>query len=110
MANPLKGEVDFPAGGKSYTLCFTTDAIVKVEQLLGKEISEISSSASVGNIRAMLWAGLLSHEPTIDLIAASSVLDDYEGGVMQAFEQIVRALRFRLARTPIDAPLDDDNK
>lgn len=107
MANPLKGEVDFAVEGKSLTLCFSTNSIVQVEHLLSSDITAISSVTSVENIRALLWGALQANHPDIDLKAAGGLLDDYDGGVMGAFEKIVRALRFRISRTPIDTPLDD---
>ena len=42
MANALKGEIGLAIDGNAYTLCFTTNAIAQVEQLLG--------GASIGDI------------------------------------------------------------
>lgn len=106
MANALKGEIDLVAADKTYVLCFTTDAIVQVEQLLGADISEISAKSSVGNIRTLLWGALLKHHSDVNLIGAGEILDDFEGGVTGVFEKLVRALRFRLSRTAIDAPFE----
>lgn len=106
MANPLRGEVDLVVGEKTYTLCFTSDSIVQIEQLLGADISQISAKSSVGNIRTLLWGALIKHHSDVNLIGAGEILDDFEGGVTGVFEKLVRALRFRLSRTPIDAPFE----
>lgn len=111
MVNPLKGEVEFIVGDKKLTMCFPTDSIVRVEQLFGgTDIGAISSRGSVENMRALVWGALIKHHPDVDLIAASELLDDYEGGLKGAFELTARALRFRLSRIPVDAPFDDDGK
>lgn len=107
MANPINGEIDIVANGKTYTLCFTSEAIISVEDLLGADISEISGKSSVGNIRALLWGALRQHHGEVDLVGAGPILDGYEGGVTGLFEQLVRALRFRLSRTAIDAPFGE---
>lgn len=108
MANEVKGEVDLVVEGKTYTLCFSSDAIVRVEQLLGSDIGAISTRGSVESMRALLWGALLKHHPQADLDLASGLLDEYEDGLQGAFEKTARVLRFRLSRVPVSAPFTSD--
>lgn len=105
-ANPHKGEVDFEAGGKSYTMVFTTNAIVQAEQLLGAGIGEITAQLTrVENIRVLFWASLQKHHPKIDLLAAGDIFDEYDGGMNELADPLARALRFRISRVALDQPL-----
>jgi len=107
MANALKGEIELVIAGKPYTLCFATNAIAEVEQLLGGEsIGEIAQRiAKVEYQRALLWAALQKHHSGVTLLAAGELMDDFDGGLEPLVEALARALRFRLSRTPLDAPL-----
>lgn len=109
MANPLKGEIDLLVAGKSYTLCFPSNRIVEVETALGQPIGRIAAefarSPSFGIIRTLFWGSLLEHHPDVTLIDAGSIMDDIEGGLEAMIDPIGRALRFRLSRTAVDAPL-----
>ena len=109
MANALKGEIELAIDGNAYTLCLTSNAIVQVEQLLGGEsIGQIAQQvARVEYQRALLWGALQKWHPTVDLVGAGALMDEVEGGSEPLVEALARALRFRLSRTPIDAPLSD---
>lgn len=110
MANALKGEIAIAIDGNAFTLCFTTNAIAQVEQLLGGEsIGEIAQQiARVEYQRALFWGALQKWHPTVDLMGAGALMDEVEGGSEPLVEALARALRFRLSRTPIDAPLTGD--
>ena len=43
MGNPYKGEVQFTAGGKSYTLYFSINAMCELEEALGDGIVQLAS-------------------------------------------------------------------
>ncbi|MFN9438464.1 MAG: GTA-gp10 family protein [Brevundimonas sp.] len=62
MANPIRGEVGVKVGEETYTLVFTINAIVELEERLGKPISEIAggmgSNVSFSLLRTLFWAGL----------------------------------------------------
>lgn len=105
-ANPLKGEIDAVIDGRTYTLCFTSDAIVKTKALGIPDIGHINMS-DAEHVIALLWAALLKHHESedLDILAASRLVDEFEGGMTGAVESLTRALRFRLSRIPIDAPL-----
>ena len=109
-ANSLKGEVEIKSGGVAYTLVFTSNAIVQTEQLLGASIGVITSNLThVENLRALLWAALQKHHDGTDLFKAGDILDDFDGGMNELADPLARALRFRLSRTPIDAPLGEES-
>jgi hypothetical protein len=112
MANPLKGDVDLVSDGVTYTLCFTSNGIVEVENVLGGlSIGEIAMQASrIEYQRALLWGALQKHHPGTDLAKAGDVLDGCEGGLAEVEEQVTRALRFRLQRIAVDAPLRPDGE
>jgi len=108
MANPLKGEVELVVGEMTYTLCFPSNAVVEVEQLLGDSIGGIAGNiVKVEHQRALLWSALQKHHKGVDLLKAGEIMDDFDGGLEPLAEKLVRALRFRLSRAPIDAPLTD---
>ncbi len=106
MANALKGEIEVAIEGVAYTLCFTTNAIAQVEQLLGDSIGGIA--ASIGKVehqRALLWGALQKHHKGVELLAAGALMDEFEAGLEPLVEALARALRFRLSRTPLDVAL-----
>tara|TARA_R110000868_G_scaffold17418_1_gene76545 strand:+ start:432 stop:770 length:339 start_codon:yes stop_codon:yes gene_type:complete len=109
MANALKGEIEISVEGNAYTLCFTTNAIAEVEQLLGDSVGGIAANiAKVEHQRALLWGALQRHHKGIDLLKAGALMDEFDGGLEPLVEALARALRFRLSRTPIDASLSDE--
>lgn len=99
MPNPLKGEVPFSVADQDYTLIFTTNAIIALEEEIGQPISKVGEvlgdNVSLGALRNVLWAGLLdrhdlSKEQVGDLIdgigmarAAELIAD----GMAKAFPQ-----------------------
>ena len=110
MANALKGEIAVSIDGNAFTLCFTTNAIAQIEQMLGGEsIGSIAQQiARVEYQRALFWGALQKHHATVDLIGAGALMDEFEGGNEPLVEALARALRFRLSRTPLDAPLIEE--
>jgi len=110
-ANPLKGEVELVIGETTYTLCFSSNSIVEVEQLLGDSIGSIAADISkVEHQRALLWASLQKHHKGINLLDAGDLIDECEDGLKPIAEKLARALRFRISRTPVDAPFTDDDE
>ena len=54
-ANPLKGEVSLAIDGSAYTLCFTTNANVLVEQLFGgRPIGDIAQDIARTEVQRAL--------------------------------------------------------
>jgi hypothetical protein len=63
MPNPLKGEVALVAGETTYTLRLSINEIVQLEDLLDKDVTEISAllmspNPRLGAWRSALWAAL----------------------------------------------------
>ena len=111
-ANPLKGEVELVIGETTYTLCFSSNSIVAVEQLFGGVgIGEIAADLNrVEHQRALLWGALQKYHDGIELLAAGDLVDECEDGLKPIAEKLARALRFRISRTPVDAPFTDDEE
>lgn len=92
MANPHRGEVSFEAEGTEYTLQYSNNALVELEDRLDRGIVDISSELlswakdpkriRLGTIRAVLWAGLREHHPEVDLRAAGEIITK-AGGVLE---------------------------
>lgn len=97
MANPHKGEVALKAGGATYTLRFSVNALVELEEAAGKGIIVLSQELSsvetmtLGLVRKVLWAGLREHHPDLDLKAAGELILE-AGGIQKVMGPIGIAL------------------
>jgi hypothetical protein len=101
VSNPIKGETSFVADGKTFTLKYSSDAGVQLEDALDKGIIEIvaelqswqknPSKVRLGFIRSMFWAGLRDHHPEVDLKAAGDLMSA-AGGLPGAFTLIGAAI------------------
>jgi len=97
MANPHKGETGFDAGGVSYTLRFSVDAICALEEIAGKGVVAIAADlsdperVSMSLLRKVLWAGLRQHHAELDLQAAGELILA-AGGLVAAMGLIGKAL------------------
>lgn len=86
MANAAKGEVTITAGGETYRLAFTTNAMCEVEDATGKSINavlaEMSNPERVGirELRLLLWASLTEHHPDITIRDAGRICDEIGAG------------------------------
>lgn len=80
MSNPHKGEVAFESWDEKYKLSFSANALVELEEALGKTVQEISTEFMepdkfrMKNLRVAFWAGLLDHQPDTDMTAAKRAL------------------------------------
>lgn len=84
MANPQKGEVDLTLGGQTYTLRLGAGALIALQESLREHdgtvtpLEQIFAQAIGGRvlaIRAVLWAGLQRHHPTMTLAGVEDILD-----------------------------------
>jgi hypothetical protein len=92
MANPRKGEVALPVGGRDFTLRLSVNALAEVEGLLDKGVNEIIQSLDrVTTLRALLWAGLRQHHPDVSLFDAGDLIG--EAGADIVGEKIGEALK-----------------
>jgi hypothetical protein len=86
MGNALKGETSFELDGVSYSLRYTIDALVKLEDELDAGTNEIFAMFKAGSsprtkwVRAMFWAGLQDAHPDIDIKAAGEMMPRIPGG------------------------------
>lgn len=73
MANKDRGEVDLVAGGKTYTLRMSLNAVAEIEELLDKGINDIAAMVRdpadfrIGTWRVLLWGSLREfHKVTLE--------------------------------------------
>ena len=67
-----------------------TNALVKVEEILNRPISEFGTSFGMTEIRAMLWAGLLHEDKSITLDSVGDLID--EAGLEYVTEKVGEAI------------------
>ena len=95
MSNPVKGEVNFECGGKTYTFKLGTNAQVMLEQKVKMPMSKFLKQdriedLGIVDLRSIFWAGLFrQHQLTeeevgdiIDNIGPEKVADIF----LEAFE------------------------
>lgn len=114
MANALKGEVDFTIGDKTHVLCFTSNALVEVETVTGKDIisvlGEWQQSPAIAPLRTLLWGALRKYRPELSLLDAGDLIDEIGAARMEELGGAIgRALRFRLSGT-FDEPATEDGR
>ena len=95
MANAVKGEVGFKAGGAERTLCLNVNALCEIEDRLGRPamevFAEMQTSVRIKALRAIFACGVGVSEAEagdmideIGLAAAAELLGE---GVKRAFPQ-----------------------
>lgn len=91
MANPVRGEVEFTAGDKTWTLRYTANSLCELEDHMGKTTTEIISvmqgDPGVKAVRSVFWAGLIDRHPDMDVRQAGEIMTD-AGGITRAIELI----------------------
>lgn len=73
MANPLKGEVEFTVEGTTYRLVLDANALATAENILDRPVKEFDLER-IATIRALLFGGLQSHHPDVDLFGAGRLI------------------------------------
>lgn len=97
--NPMKGDVQFEAGDKKYTLRYSHLALVNLEKNLDKGLMSVIDEMSdlsklrIGTVVSILWAGLQKHHPEITFEGAAEILDELEGGTGAAVTIIGEAFQ-----------------
>lgn len=90
MANPLKGEASFTAGGKVYIVRFDFDTLVRIEDLAGESIDLVfgrlqdPKAPKLGAIRAVVCGVLQGTHPDMTLEGAGRVVQEAGLPVIQA--------------------------
>jgi len=121
MANPHRGEVGFEAGGVSYVLRFSINAICELENLLNRGFLDITDEMATwsppagadgkpksetvletvdrlrriraGTVRAVFWASLRDSRKDITVDQVGDLIETPEiGGMMGALLLISRSL------------------
>ena len=90
MTNSLRGEVAL--GG--YTLRFSVNALIELEEAMGKGVSEIAQHMSGGDVRmkdvrTILWIGLRDRQPDLTEEGAGDLAT--EVGIPAALEAVGKA-------------------
>lgn len=75
MANPLKGEVEFEAGGETYVLLLDFNALCELETEVPGLMDGTAEIKSPSAIRAVVHAGLAAHHPALSLRDAGNLIN-----------------------------------
>ncbi|QUS40574.1 hypothetical protein RPMA_18320 [Tardiphaga alba] len=98
MGNPHKGEVSLTAGGETYTLKYSVDAICRLEESTGKNLTTLmtemadASKMSLTMTRHMVHAALFEHHPEVTLKEAGEIMEA-NGGMLQSLAKVVEAIQ-----------------
>lgn len=108
MSNPNKGDVEVEAGGKTYTLRFSIDALCQLEAKAGKSFQKIGDDLASGQVsltlaRQLLWAGLREHHSEITEKMAGELMP-LMGGLTGCVPKIVEGLNFAFPEIAGETP------
>jgi len=105
--NKHRGEVEFEADGKTYTLRYSIDAICEMEAATGRGFFAVTQELSDANamqlstVRAVLWAGLREHHPDVTLKEAGDLIVK-AGGIMVVIGLLSQAITLAFPETEQD--------
>lgn len=68
-------------GTKTYELVYKVNAVCDLEEMTGCSITDIFNWTEFRSLRALLWAGLITHMPTLTMVEAGDLTDAYMGEV-----------------------------
>lgn len=96
MANRQKGEIRFDVDGQAYTLVLNTSVMASLEEHFSTPDNEVTWDViwirvlrgSVRTIRALIWAMLQQHHPTMSIEDAARLIDKAGG-----FEGLTKVLQ-----------------
>ncbi|MBV7408205.1 gene transfer agent family protein [Maritimibacter sp. DP1N21-5] len=97
----------FEADGKTWTLQFTTNALVELEEAVGKKIDAFleAESHSLKDLRTMFWAGLIEHHPEVTQKQAGDIIDAAGG-----LEAIMGIINGAMTASLPEADAEDGSK
>lgn len=83
MVNRQKGQISMVVEGKTYTLVLNTSVMAKLEDHFSTPDNEVTWDViwtrvlrgSVRTVRALIWAMLLPHHPTMTLEGTGDLID-----------------------------------
>lgn len=96
MANPYRGEVEWKVGGKTYTVCFDTNAVCNIEAELGKSIIEISNELMdperrrVSTMRAVFLGAMRRNHKDLTLEEVGDLMSAH--GLAKSVEVLSKAI------------------
>ena len=104
--------------GKNYTIEYGQNAVCALEDVVHMPLSEIIDTISKGGvnmrlIRALFWAGLLSHNRGLSLERAGDILDQAGSNFKAVYSAVGEELidSFVMQIIPVDEqPKEDDAK
>lgn len=101
MANAHQGKVDFEAGGKTYTLCFSANALCDLEDISGKGVVAIftemeewqndPNKISLKFLRSVFCAALRDSHPDITPSEAGNLIIA-AGGIIEAMLLVLKSV------------------
>lgn len=81
MANPHKGDAPFTVGDVTYTLRFTFDALVEIEEHFGRPIVRVfqdlmtaEDGPRLKDARFIIWQAIRHHHQDVDVKAAGELI------------------------------------
>ncbi|MGE5390907.1 MAG: hypothetical protein ACM3PE_07570 [Deltaproteobacteria bacterium] len=83
---------------KPRNIRLNTNALVKVEEVLERSLSEFGTSFGITEIRAMLWAGLLHEDKSLSLDTVGDLID--EAGFEYVAEKVGEAINIAMGIKP----------
>jgi len=106
MANSVKGEVDFMAGGRKYIFRLGINAQVMIEARVGmpvnKYVQEKGDAMGATDIRLLFYAGLQHHHPEVSEEYAGNIIDEI--GAAEAAQIFIEAAMLSAPKSSDDLP------
>ena len=101
MANPERSEVAVTIDGTDYLLKFSTNAIIALETETGERAIPFmkrfaAQDVGMADVRVIVWAGLLDHQPETTLEDAGAVLDAARRDGVSLVEPVMEAFGLAL--------------
>ena len=101
MANPERGEVRVTVAGVDYLLRYTTNAICTLEQRTEERAVPLlkrfaAMDTGMADLRVIVWAGLLDHQPDTTLEDAGAVIDAARHDGVSLVEPVMEAFGLAL--------------
>lgn len=113
MSNRFKGEVSLPIAGETYTLVFTINTLIEIEESWGKDVKDIgeliSEEPKLSDLRKLFHFGLKEFHPEVDERGAGNLMSNL--GVLAASTALARAFAaaFNGSEVSEGAALPPDN-
>lgn len=96
MPNRNKGEAGLKVGDKTFTLVFDINSLCEVEYILDQSteaiLRSLVRSPPFHVVRALLWGGLRTHHPEVDLQGAGRLMEQI-GGVGPSLDAVGEAMK-----------------